>query len=254
MSNEFFANFDLAALAIWAFWVFFALLVYYLQRENMREGYPLEDDDGNVAANQGPFPVPSDKTFILPHGEGTKKVPSEQTPERANLPLERMGSGTGYPFMPTGDPMADGVGPASWAPRKDKPELDGHGHPKIGPLSANEDFTFSCGFDPRGMRVFGGDKTQVGVCTDMWIDAPEQVVRYIEIELNDGGKRLAPMTLCKMSRLGVMIKSLYSHQFPGVPQTKSNTQITLLEEDKIVGYYGGGTLYATRARFEPLIG
>ena len=26
--------------------------------------------------------------------------------------------------------MADGVGPASWAPRRDVPELDGHGHNK----------------------------------------------------------------------------------------------------------------------------
>ena len=254
MSFDFFANFDLASLSIWSFWVFFALLVWYLQRENMREGYPLEDDDGNAAANQGPFPVPSDKTFILPHGEGTKSVPSERTLERTDLPLERMGSGTGYPCMPTGDPMADGVGPASWAPRKDKPEMDGHGHPKIGPMAANPDFSFSCGYDPRGQTVFSGDGKAVGTATDMWIDAPEQVVRYIEIELNEGGKRLAPMTLCKLKRSGVVIKSLFSHQFAGVPQTKSDTQITLLEEDKIVGYYGGGNLYASRARLEPLVG
>ena len=254
MSFDFFANFDLASLSIWSFWVFFALLVWYLQRENMREGYPLEDDDGNAAANQGPFPVPSDKTFILPHGEGTKSVPSEQTLERTDLPLERMGSGTGYPFMPTGDPMADGVGPASWAPRKDKPEMDGHGHPKIGPMAANPDFSFSCAYDPRGQTVFSGDGKAVGTATDMWIDAPEQVVRYVEIELNEGGKRLAPMTLCKLKKSGVVIKSLFSHQFAGVPQTKSDTQITLLEEDKIVGYYGGGNLYASRARLEPLVG
>jgi len=247
-------NIDFASVAIWSFWVFFALLVWYLQRENMREGYPLEDDDGNAAANQGPFPVPSDKTFILPHGEGTKSVPSEQTLERTDLPLERMGSGTGYPFMPTGDPMADGVGPASWAPRKDKPEMDGHGHPKIGPMAANPDFSFSCGYDPRGQTVFSGDGKAVGTATDMWIDAPEQVVRYVEIELNEGGKRLAPMTLCKLKKSGVVIKSLFSHQFAGVPQTKSDTQITLLEEDKIVGYYGGGNLYASRARLEPLVG
>ena len=255
MNADFFANFDLASLSIWSFWVFFALLVYYLQRENMREGYPLEDDDGNAAANQGPFPVPSDKTFVLPHGQGTKAVPSEQTPERANLPLERMGSGTGYPFMPTGDPMADGVGPASWAPRKDTPELDGHGHAKIMPMAANPDFSFSCGYDPRGKTVFSADGKAVGTATDMWIDAPEQLVRYIEFELADGsGKRLAPMTMSKLKNRGVVIKALYAHQFAGIPQTKSDKQITLLEEDKIVGYYGGGYLYASSARFEPLIG
>ena len=55
----FFGNFDLASLAIWLFWLFFAGLIYYLQTENMREGFPLEDEDGKVAPNQGLFPVPS---------------------------------------------------------------------------------------------------------------------------------------------------------------------------------------------------
>ena len=54
---HFFGNFDLASLAIWLFWGFFALLVYYLQTENMREGYPLETEDGAPAPNQGPFPA-----------------------------------------------------------------------------------------------------------------------------------------------------------------------------------------------------
>ena len=66
----FFGNFDLASLAIWLFWGFFAALVYYLQTENMREGYPLETEDGAPAPNQGPFPVPKPKTFRLPFGRG----------------------------------------------------------------------------------------------------------------------------------------------------------------------------------------
>ena len=73
---DFFGNFDLASAAIWLFWLFFAGLVYYLQTENMREGYELEDDDGNIAPNQGPFPLPKDKTFNLPHSRGSLTVPS----------------------------------------------------------------------------------------------------------------------------------------------------------------------------------
>ena len=111
MENAFFANFDLASLSIWLFYIFFALLIFYIQRENMREGYPLEDDDGKTSANQGLFPVPDDKTFKLPHGRGEKTVPSGQTPERADLPMEKTAVANGYPFAPTGDPMADGVGP-----------------------------------------------------------------------------------------------------------------------------------------------
>ena len=151
--------------------------------------------------------------------------------------------------------MVDGVGPASWAPRKDKPELDGHGHPKIMPMAANPDFSFSCGYDPRGKTVFSADGQAVGTATDLWIDAPEQLVRYIEFELADGGgKRLAPMTMSKLKSRGVVIKALYGNQFANIPQTKSDKQITLLEEDKIVGYYGGGYLYASRERFEPVVG
>ena len=48
----------------------------------------------------------------------------------------------GYPLEPTGDPMKDGVGPASWVARRDVPELDAHGHPKIIPMSANGQFLF----------------------------------------------------------------------------------------------------------------
>ncbi len=73
-AHSFFGNFDLASLAIWLFWGFFALLVYYLQTENMREGYPLETEDGRRAPNQGPFPVPKPKTFSLPFGQGKVTV------------------------------------------------------------------------------------------------------------------------------------------------------------------------------------
>ena len=35
---------DVAQLVLYAFWVFFAGLIYYLHRENKREGYPLLTD------------------------------------------------------------------------------------------------------------------------------------------------------------------------------------------------------------------
>lgn len=255
MTEPFFGNFDLASLSLWLFWVFFALLIFYIQRENMREGYPLEDDDGNVAANQGMFPVPEDKTFKLPHGRGEVTVPSGQKAERANLPLAKTAAGNGFPFEPTGDPMADGVGPASWAPRRDAPELDGHGHPKIVPMSAKGGFHVASGRDPSGMPVMAGDGVEVGTISDLWIDEPEQMVRYLEVTLNDGaGKRLIPMTLARINRDHVKVRILYGAQFPGVPRHAAAHQVTLLEEDKISGYYGGGTLYATPERQDPVLG
>jgi photosynthetic reaction center H subunit len=241
---NFFGNFDLASLSIWLFWGFFALLIYYLQTENMREGYPLEDDDGNPAANQGPFPVPKDKTFILRDGRGEVTVPSGQRGDRENLALERTSQAGGFPFMPTGDALDDGVGPASWAPRRDVPELDGHGHPKIVPMSKHDGYNVSAGTDPRGMPVVGKDDMIAGTVSDMWLDASEQMVRYAEIELKDGGgKRLIPMTMLQIKPRYVWVKSISSSRFAGVPKTKSGSQVTLLEEDKICAYYAGGALY-----------
>lgn len=257
MTEPFFGNFDLASLSVWLFLGFFAVLIFYIQRENMREGYPLEDDDGKLSANQGLFPVPDDKTFKLPHGRGEVTVPSGQNPDRTDLALEKTAAGNGFPFQPTGDPMVDGVGPASWAPRRDIPELDGHGHPKIVPMAATEHFVVAAGRDPRGLDVQAGDHEIVGKVTDMWIDEPEQLVRFLEIEL-DGkwgkGKRLVPITFTRIKSDRVKIRSIFGKHFDAVPKHASPRQVTLLEEDKIAAYYAGGTLYASEARLEPQLG
>jgi photosynthetic reaction center H subunit len=247
MTGTFFGEFDLASLSLWLFYIFFAGLVIWIQRENMREGYPLEDDEGNPSSNPSMWPLPEDKTFKLPHGHGELTVPSGQTPERADIALKRVGPGNGYPLEPTGDPMLDGVGPASWAPRSDRPELDGHGHPKIVPMSATEHFRVSAGRDPRGLPVVSGDGEVVGKITDLWVDEPEQLVRYLEMELDNkwgSGSRLIPITFAKIKSDRVAVHALYGKHFATIPTISSPRQVTLLEEDKISGYYGGGKLYA----------
>ncbi|HBV53489.1 MAG TPA: photosynthetic reaction center subunit H [Rhodobacteraceae bacterium] len=244
---NFFGNFDLASLAIWLFWGFFALLVYYLQTENMREGYPLETGYGAPAANQGPFPVPKAKTFALPHGQGSVSVPSsenEAAHRRTDLALARTAVSDGFPHAPTGNPMLDGVGPASWTPRSDAPELDGHGNPKILPMAQIEGFHVSAGRDPRGLPLQTGDTEIVGRITDLWIDVPEQLVRYLEVELNSGSRRLLPMTMCKIWADRVRINAITADLVEDIPMTASTAQITKLEEDKISGYIAGGWLYA----------
>lgn len=256
VGTQFFGDFDLASAAIWGFWLFFALLVYYLQTENMREGYPLVDDDGDEAGNQGLFPLPKDKTFHLPHGRGEVTVPSGARGDRGELALQRTAVSGGAPYIPTGDPMVDGVGPAAWAPRNDHPELDAHGNPKIRPMSTLDDFRISAGRDPRGKAVVAGDGEVIGRVTDLWIDVPEQLVRYLTIDLNPEGTgqtRLAPMTMVRVQRDRVTIRSLYSHNFDGIPTIAAGDSISLLEEDKIMAWYGGGTLYADPKRAEPIV-
>ena len=246
LGTTFFGDFDLASLAIWLFWGFFAVLIYYLQTENMREGYPMETEDGLLGTNQGTFPLPSPKTFNLPHGRGNVTVPSlanEAEHRRHGLALARTAGSDGFPHMPTGDAMADGVGPASWAARRDEPELDGHGHNKIVPMAKAEGFTVSAGRDPRGLPVQASDLEVVGRISDMWVDAPEQLVRYLEVDLNTGGKRLIPMTMAKIWPDRVRINFISSVRFAGIPVTRSATEVTKLEEDKISGYVAGGWMY-----------
>lgn len=249
-----YGSIDWASVAIWSFWLFFAGLVFYIQRENMREGYPLEKDDGSESPNQGPYPVPADKTFILRDGHGEYTCPSGQKAERADIALERTGAGEGMPFEPTGNPLVDGVGPASWQIRRDEPEMDAHGHAKIVPMSSRDDHTLTAGIDPRGMPVISADKYNMGTVTDLWVDVPEAMIRYVEYEMADGsGKRLVPLTLAVLWRDRVVINSLYAEDFGAIPTTKSATQITMLEEEKISAYYAGGYLYSG-ARKEPLAG
>ena len=54
------------------------------------------------------------------------------------------------------------------------------------PMSQAAGFSVSAGRDPRGLPVQAGDLEVVGRVSDMWVDAPEQLVRYLEIELNSG--------------------------------------------------------------------
>ena len=253
MTGTFFGEVDLASVTLWLFYIFFAALIIWIQRENMREGYPLEDDEGNKSSNPGLFPLPADKTFKLPHGRGEVTVPSGQAPERKDIAMKRTGPGNGYPLEPTGDPMLDGVGPASWAPRRDAPELDGHGHPKIVPMSGAEGFHVAAGRDPRGLPVVAGDGEIVGKITDMWLDEPEQLVRYLELELDSkwgSGTRLLPITFANIKSDRVNVHALHGKHFSTVPSIASPRQVTLLEEDKISGYYGGGKLFAGN-RAEP---
>ncbi|HEY0776455.1 MAG TPA: hypothetical protein VGD56_00690 [Gemmatirosa sp.] len=71
---------DLAQIAIYAFWIFFAGLIYYLRREDKREGYPMVSD-GPGGTIQG-FPrTPGPKRFI--HRPVAADLPSGTSAESA---------------------------------------------------------------------------------------------------------------------------------------------------------------------------
>ncbi len=248
---------DLAQLVLYAFWIFFAGLIYYLHRENKREGYPLESDRSDRAPRvpiQG-FPrIPEPKTYKLPHG-GTKVAPDglKDTREIKAAPVAGF---PGAPLVPTGDPMVDAVGPASYAQRSDEPDLTYEGEPKIVPLRVATDHVLeSRDPDPRGMKVIGADGQVGGTVRDVWVDRSECVIRYLEVETGAGNatrRVLLPMNFARVKDGAVQVKSITAAHFAKVPGLRNPDQVTLLEEDKIVGFYGGGHLYATPSRAEPL--
>jgi photosynthetic reaction center H subunit len=242
---------DVAQLVLYLFWIFFAGLIYYLVRENHREGYPM-DTDANRPKVSG-WPIPAPKTYLLAHG-GEVQTPNGRVSPQSLLaePAHRW---RGAPLVPTGNPMLDGVGPGAWADRADRPDVDYEGELKIKPLRLAADFGVSRGdVDPRGLPAVGADGVTGGQVVDLWVDTSETLFRYLEVELSDGSRRvLIPMNFARVRRNEVKVGAILGSQFAAVPGIRQPDQITLLEEEKIASYYGGGTLYAEASRSEPLL-
>ena len=64
---------------------------------------------------------------------------------------------------------------------------------------------------------------------------------------------LLPINFTRIGRDKVQVQSILGHQFALVPATRKPEEITLLEEEKVMAYYGGGVLYAEPSRQEPLV-
>jgi photosynthetic reaction center H subunit len=250
---------DVAQLVLYVFWIFFAGLVFYLRREDKREGYPLESDRSGGRVKVQGFPaIPTPKTYVLADGS-TVKLPR---PERDSRVIRATPTAPypGAPLRPDGDPMLDAVGPSSYALRAETPDHTIDGEPMIAPLRVLPAFSvYDKGPDPRGMVVLGADRETAGVVHDVWIDRAEPQIRYLEVrigELQSGARRvLLPITLAKIdaSRRIVKVKSILASQFASVPPLANPDQVTRREEDRITAYYAGGNLYALPSRAEPLI-
>lgn len=246
---------DVALLVFWAFVLFFIGLVFYLRREDRREGYPLEDEaTGRVDTYGGVLHTGSTKSFLLPFGHGVVTAPTKGR-EPVDIAARRTDRFAGAPYAPTGNPLADGIGPAAWADRAKRPDLDMEGHPRIVPLSAAGEFWISA-HDPDliGWPVLGADGGVAGTVSDLWIDKADRLVRYLQIA-GDGGPALVPMMMSKVDRRlrRVVCDALNAGQFAGVPRLEGADRITLYEEERVQAYFGGGYLYANANRQEPFL-
>lgn len=259
-------NFDVAELAFLTFFVFFVGLVIYLNRESRREGYPLEHEQSGAVESGLPLFDAGKKTFKLPHGRGTY-TPEDVARDPLAVPGKQAFGAAGAPWVPDGDPMKSGMGPGAYAQRSDYPDLTFDGRPRIVPIGASHEIEIAAqDTNPVGLPVYAADKKLAGEISDVWVDQSEHIIRYLEVTTTSGKKVLAPMTFCAIQGKGwlggitpivddqtplVDIEAITSEQFDDVPALATAGQITRLEEDKIMGYYGGGTMYAMPGRGEP---
>jgi photosynthetic reaction center H subunit len=247
---------DVAQLTLYAFWLFFAGLIFYLRREDKREGYPLVSDLPHEQGIVGYPNLPTPKTFILPHG-GTVMAPRPEARETfAAVPSAPW---PGAPLVPTGNPMIDGVGAAAYAMRSDEPELEWDNKPKIVPLRTWREYSLAAE-DPDliGYTVVGADGVVAGSIVDAWIDRSEAQLRYIEVALTaplPARTVLMPSGYASLSRKKreAHVYALLGAQFGDVPGLRKPDTVSLREEDRISAYFAGGLLYATPDRAEPLL-
>lgn len=246
---------DVALLVFWAFVLFFVCLIFYLRREDRREGYPLEDEiTGRLETLGGPMHTASTKAFLLPFGHGTVTAPTKGR-EPVDIAARRTDRFPGAPYAPTGNPLADGIGPAARADRADRPDVDMDNHPRVVPLSRATDYGVSPkDSDVSGWPLVGADGANAGRVSDLWIDTADRIIRYIQFDA-EGAPALVPMTMAVVDRRRgrIVIDALNGEQFSGVPRLARPDQITLYEEERVVAYFGGGYLYANQSRQEPLL-
>lgn len=249
------AGIDVALLVFWAFIAFFIGLVFYLRREDRREGYPVEDEiSGRLDSVGGPLHTALTKFFLLPFGHGVASTPTKDR-EPVNIAARRVDRFSGAPYAPTGNPLVDGIGPAAWANRAKRPDIDMEGHPRIVPLVSATGYGIARE-DPDliGWPVIGADGAVAGRVSGLWIDTADRLVRYIQLA-GDGGPLLAPMMMATVDRRRrrVVVDALNAAQFAGVPRPEAADRITLYEEERVQAYFGGGYLYANADRQEPFL-
>lgn len=251
---------DLPQVVLYVFWLFFAGLIFYLRREDRREGYPLFSEPSNTYHEPNFLLMPEPKSFLLVDGS-TVQAPTGRGDDRI-LEARKVEPWPGAPLEPIGDPMSAGVGPGSYAERADVPDLMLDGSPRLQPLRAAPAFAVA-ERDRRalGMPVYGADRKLAGRVADMWVDRMEVLVRYLEVELEGAGDQgarqrvLLPVNFAKIDMYygRVEVQAIMGGQFAGVPAIDATDRVTRLEEEKVTAYYGAGTLYAEPKRAEAWI-
>ncbi len=250
MIGAFTQQIDLAQVLIVAFVIFWFGLVFYIRREDKREGYPLEEAIPELGHRIVGFPEePAPKTYRLLEG-GTATLPQEY--ERRELKARPREFFPGAPLYPVGEPLIAGIGPGAYTLRRDEPFVMLDGSPQLEPLRKATDYTcVDPDLDPRGRRVLGVDLKDAGHVVDIWIDKGSKILRYIEIAVNgEAQHRLMPIFSARVPRdsASLVCDAIKAGQFPLAPILKAPDTITAREEDRVNAFFAGGHMYSTPLR------
>jgi len=250
---------DAVEVLVIAFFVFLSGLIYYLRREDKREGYPLDDSGSRRGRIEGFPPAPPPKFFRLLEG-GTTAMPHEHpaTP----IAAEPLGASPGAPLIPLGDTLRSELGPAAYPRRRNEPMFV-LGEPQLRPLAQAHGWKIADGDpDPRGMQVVDAERAEVGVVREIWIDRGAKILRYLEVSRESGAsnpleterlatdRALVPIYYADIDarRRVIRVRTLLAREFDDVPRPARSDQITAREEDHLNAFYAGATLYGGARR------
>ncbi|MDT7953653.1 MAG: photosynthetic reaction center subunit H [Acetobacteraceae bacterium] len=236
---------DVVQILVALFFLFFAGLIYYLRREDKREGYPLWDISPRHVPIEGFPPVPPTKVYLLLEG-GTTTMPHRFEPSATRaFPAE---SYFGSPLVPIGDAMLAEVGPGAYPMRKTEP-LMSEGEPQVQPMRTAEGWDVMEGdADPRGMRVLDRAKQEVGTVVDLWVDRGVKILRYLEVKLDgdlSGRNVMVPLfrTNVREKRRVVIIEAMLAGHVRLAPRLANPDIITAREEDQVNAYFSAAYMY-----------
>ena len=183
-------NLDVAQIVLYAFWLFFFGLLFYLRREDRREGYPLESEAEPGFKARDFIWIPRPKTFRRSDGREVS-VPNFRADTRP-VNATKTEPWPGAPLQPNGDPMLAGVGPGSYAERADETYKTADGHDLIVPLRVATNYGVPAdGVNPIGFVVWATDRAQAGIVRDLWVDRAECVAALLRSR-NDGRQTRTP--------------------------------------------------------------
>ena len=103
---------DVAQIVLYAFFIFFAGLIWYLRREDRREGYPLESEATGRPKDRGFLLIPAPKNFHARERRNGLGAELRASTRGRSTP-RKVEPWPGAPLEPIGDPMLAGVGPGS---------------------------------------------------------------------------------------------------------------------------------------------